>query len=416
MGMRLVLDHRTQGQGVEGVHLLGMARGFERAGAEVAIVSPPGVEVGRPGATPRRRSGLRGLWWTLAEHVPETLFELMEIVYNVPAFFAIRRALTGPRADALYERYAFFHVAGALAARAAGVPLILEVNYTAATPLYRRRSRLLRPLARAAERFVFRRARLIVAVSSVLRDGIVAGGIPADRVLVLPNAADPDRFRPGISGAAVRTRHGLDASRVVGFTGAFFPWHGVGFLLDALAELMREIPDAAVLLVGDGPERSALEARVRQEGLENRIRFAGWIGHEGLPEHVAAFDIAVMPDSNEYGSPMKIYEYMAMGKPVVAPRLGPLADGIVDGETGILFAPRDPAALRTALAALLGDEALRARMGASARAHVLANHTWDRNAARVLERIGAGPGERPLATAGLGPGVREPRGTERGTL
>jgi glycosyltransferase involved in cell wall biosynthesis len=88
---------------------------------------------------------------------------------------------------------------------------------------------------------------------------------------------------------------------------------------------------------------------------------------------------------------MKIYEYMAMGKPVVAPRLGPLADGIVDGGTGILFPRRDPAALQAALASLLGDEALRARMGANARAHVLAHHTWDRNAARVLERIAAAP-------------------------
>lgn len=389
--MRLVVDHRTQGQGVEGVHLLGMAHAFERAGAEVAIVSPPGVEVGRPGAAPRKAPGLRGLWWMLAEHVPETLFELMEIAYNVPAFLRLRRAVKEPRADALYERYAFFHVAGAMAARAAGVPLILEVNYTADTPLYRRRSRLLRPLARAAERFVFRRARLIVAVSSVLRNGIVAGGIPADRVLTLPNAADPDRFRPEISGEAVRARHGLLGARVVGFTGAFFPWHGVGFLLDALAELLREMPDAAALLVGDGPERSLLEERVRQEGLGERVRFAGWIGHEDLPEHVAAFDIAVMPDSNEYGSPMKIFEYMAMGKPVVAPRLGPLADGIVDGETGILFPRRDETALRAALAALLGDEARRRQMGERARAHVLANHTWDRNAARVLAGIGAVP-------------------------
>lgn len=387
--MRIVVDHRTQGQGVEGVHLLGMTRAFERAGAQVEIVSPPGVEVGTPGAAPVKATGLRGLWWMLAERLPETVFELMEIAYNVPAFLRLRRALRSPRADALYERYAFFHVAGALAARAAGVPLVLEVNYTARTPLFRRRSRLLAPLARAAERFVFRRARLIVAVSNVLRDGIVAGGIPADRVVTLPNAADPERFRPEISGDRIRARHGLDGARVVGFVGAFFPWHGVGLLLDALGGLLREMPEAALLLVGDGPERDALEERVRREGLEGRVRFAGWAGHEDLPAHVAAFDIAVMPDSNEYGSPMKIYEYMAMGKPVVAPRLGPLEDGIVDGATGLLFARRDPAALREALRTLLADEPRRAAMGERARAHVLAHHTWEHNAARVLERLGA---------------------------
>jgi len=373
---------------VEGVHLLGMARGFERAGAEVAFVSPPGVEVGRAGASPAKATG-RGVWRALSDHAPEILFELMEIAYNVPAFFRIRKALRASRADFLYERYAFFHVAGAWAARSARVPLVLEMNYTAATPLYRRRSRLLRPLARAAERLLLRRADLVVAVSSVLRDAIVAGGVPRERVLVLPNAADPDRFRPEISGASVRERHGLDGARVIGFTGAFFPWHGVDLLIDALRDLLRDVPDAKALLVGDGPERSALEARVRRDGLDGRVRFAGWIGHDGLPEHVAAFDIAVMPDSNEYGSPMKIYEYMAMGKPVVAPRLGPLADGIVDGETGILFDRRDAAGLRAALATLLQDDARRARMASKARAHVVAHHTWDRNAARVLEQMRA---------------------------
>jgi len=219
---------------------------------------------------------------------------------------------------------------------------------------------------------------------------VIADGIAPDRVITLPNAADPERFRPEIPGTSVRARYGLDGARVVGFTGAFFPWHGVGLLLDALTALLHEIPDAAALLVGDGPERAALEERVRREGLERRVRFAGWVGHESLPEHLAAFDIAVMPDSNDYGSPMKIYEYMAMGKPVVAPRLGPLQDGIRDGETGLLFPPRDAAGLRSALTALLRDEPRRARMGELARAHVLANHTWDRNGSRVLDRMGLG--------------------------
>src|SRR6185312_10399925 len=112
--------------------------------------------------------------------------------------------------------------------------------------------------------------------------------------------------------------------------------------------------------------------------------------HDELPAHVAAFDVAVMPDSNEYGSPMKIYEYMAMGKPVVGPRLGPLEDGIRDGETGILFERLDASALESALATLLGDESRRRLMGRRAREHVLASHTWTRNAERVLELVDGG--------------------------
>jgi glycosyltransferase involved in cell wall biosynthesis len=386
--VRLVLHHRTQGQGVEGVHLLGMAGGFTRAGMEVEIVSPPGVRVGTAEESGAGApSEPKRLWRVLADHAPEVLFELMEIAYNVPAYFRLRRALRAPGTVALYERYAFFNVAGALAAGAARVPLVLEVNYTAETPLYRRRSRLLRPLARLMERFAFRRADRIAAVSSVLSRQIAADGVDPERVVTIPNAADTERFRPDISGSAVRARYGLEGARVIGFTGAFFPWHGVGFFLEALPELLREIPSAAALLVGEGPERPALEARVRESGLSDRVRFTGWVGHDKLPEHIAAFDIAVMPDSNEYGSPMKIYEYMAMGKPVVAPRLGPLEDGIRDGETGVLFPRGEVWALRAALAGLLRDEPRRAAMGMRAREHVVAGHTWDRNAARVVDLL-----------------------------
>jgi glycosyltransferase involved in cell wall biosynthesis len=385
--MRILLHHRTQGQGVEGVHLLGMARGFAAAGADVAIVSPPGVAVDGSDA---HASKPRAPWRAMAERLPEFFFELMEIAYNVPAYFRLRRALRSFRADALYERYAFFNVAGALAARAARVPLILEVNYTATTPLYRKRSRALLPLARAAERFVFGRATRIAAVSTVLSRHVAASGVPAERVVTLPNAADPERFRADLSGRAVRERYGLNGARVVGFSGAFFPWHGVRLLIDVLPGLLRTVPETSILLVGDGPERRVLEEQVRRAGLSERVRFTGRVGHDELPAHVAAFDVAVMPDSNEYGSPMKIYEYMAMGKPVVGPRLGPLEDGIRDGETGILFERLDASGLESALATLLRDGSRRRLMGRRAREHVLASHTWARNAERILALVDGG--------------------------
>jgi glycosyltransferase involved in cell wall biosynthesis len=223
----------------------------------------------------------------------------------------------------------------------------------------------------------------------VLRDQVVARGIAPERIIVMPNAADPERFRADVSGAAVRERLGLRDARVVGFSGAFYPWHGVALILDALPRLLERVPNAALLLIGEGPERATLEARAKREGLGDRIRFCGWVTHDELPAHLAAFDVAVMPDSNEYGSPMKIYEYMAMGKPVVAPRLGPLADGIVDGTTGLLFARGNVGALGDALARLLAIDADRAAMGRAAAEHVRRNHTWDRNASRALERLAA---------------------------
>ena len=399
------MHHRTQGQWVEAVHLLGMARGFQSNGCAVEIVSPPGVTLGdAPEASPGG-GRLRGMWRLLADRAPELLFELGEIAYNVPAYFRIRRAIRTQGASFLYERHAFLNVAGAWAARSLGVPYVVEANYTTATPLYRRRSRLLAPLARAAERNVFGRAAAIAAVSSRLREQILEAGVPAERVIVTPNAADPARFRPlPEEGIAMRDRLGLRGAKIIGFSGAFFPWHGVDMILEALPRITRSVPEAAVLLLGDGPQRAILESRAREAGLADRVRFAGWVAHDALPAHIAAFDVAVMPDSNDYGSPMKIFEYMAMGKPVVAPRLGPLEDGIVDGGTGRLFPQRDVSAFAEALTEILANDDLRRQMGEAAVGHVLAHHTWDRNAARVLATQappgrGAGPGEEGVAGA-----------------
>lgn len=381
------------------MHLLGMAHGFELRGCRVVIASPPGVEIGMAGEAPAGGRGLRRIWYHLAERAPEILFELSEIAYNLPAFLRLRAAAAAHSSELIYERYAFFNLSGLWVARARRVPLVVEANYTMATPLYRRRSRLLAPLARAIERHLFRRADRIVAVSSYLRDQIVATGIPASRVLVVPNAADPARFHPDpAAGERVRGRFGLRGAKVIGFSGAFFPWHGVDMIVEALPSIIARVPNAAVLLLGDGPQRGTLVELARSKGLEDRVKIAGWVGHEELPAHVAAFDVAVMPDSNEYGSPMKIYEYMAMGVPVVAPRLGPLADGIVDGETGRLVPRRDLASFAGALVDLLSDETLRSRMGARAADHVARNHTWERNAARVLESLA------PAGADTVGPG------------
>ena len=175
----------------------------------------------------------------------------------------------------------------------------------------------------------------------------------------------------------------LDSKMVIGFVGGFYPWHGVHLLLDILPEMAQKVPNVALLLVGEGPLKIFLQAKARQMGMASSIIFTGHVPHDNLPRYIAAFDIAVLPDSNDYGSPMKIYEYMAMGKPVVAPRLAPVEEGIIDGKVGLLFQKQDKAAMASAIMTLLQDKAKRLRMGEAAREHVL-NNTWKKNAERVI--------------------------------
>jgi glycosyltransferase involved in cell wall biosynthesis len=159
-------------------------------------------------------------------------------------------------------------------------------------------------------------------------------------------------------------------------------------LVEIFARLAARRADIALMLVGDGQLRPVLEALVERLGLSGKVILTGGIGHGEVPDYIAAMDICIVPHSNEYRSPIKLFEYMGQARAVLAPRTEPVEMVIRDGETGLLFAPENAAQLEEKLDRLLADESLRQRLGQRARDAVLENHTWDRNAAAVLEAVG----------------------------
>jgi glycosyltransferase involved in cell wall biosynthesis len=378
--MNVMYHHRTQAGGACGQHVREMVRAFERAGHRVTVVAPPGVRDAGPAGTGAQKKN--------RYRVPQIVFEALEVCYNAVALVRLYRQLKKARYHLLYERYAILNIAGVVAAAAAGIPVLLEVSFTSMTPVYPPRTRLLALLARCADRFIFGRAAGIVTVSTVLKDNLVRYfGVAPEKVLVLPNAVDPGAFDPAASGAAVRARYGLDGYRVVGFVGGFYPWHGLDLLLDAAEYVGARRAGVKYLVVGDGPLREAVAARIRASALlRETVVLTGSVPHRELTSYLAAFDVGVMPDSNDYGSPMKIFEYMAMGKPVVAPRLRPLEEVIDHGTNGLLFAPRDRAALGEAILGILADPAMYRRVADRARAIVLQRHTWAGHARAIMTK------------------------------
>jgi len=215
---------------------------------------------------------------------------------------------------------------------------------------------------------------------------VQTSGVPENRIRVTPNAVDVERFDSDrISGAGIRARYGLGGETVIGFAGSFTKWHGLDLLIEATAGLMAEFPGLRLLLVGDGARRQASEALAAELGIADRVVFTGKVPHAEMPEHMAAMDLGVMPASNVYGSPMKVFEYMAMGRPAVAPRYRPLEEAIVDGEDGLLFTPGDGASLQNCLRAMVSDPAFRLRLGQAARAKVRSRHQWIHNAEAVIQ-------------------------------
>lgn len=387
--MKIIYVHRTQAKGVEGVHIGEIAKAWRRRGHEVAIVSPVGEQLGEPETVALHPSTFRQrLFRFISNHLPELIFECIELAYNV---LLIRQASKrgGAQADLIFERYAIFGIAGALLASRWHKPHIVEVNYTSCSALVRDRSRLLKPLARRLDKFVFSRATALVAVSTALKDHLVAEfAVPLSRIIVLPNAADPEVF--DINKVLPPPRYSGVRGKIIGFVGGFYPWHGLDLLLQAFERIANRSPDATLMLVGDGPMRPAIQSQCEARGLGERVILTGRVPHDELPGYISLFHIGVMPDSNDYGSPMKIFEYMSLGKPVVVPDYGPLLDAVEDRREGRVFPARNIGALADCLAALLADDAEHARMSTNARKRILDKHNWLSNADAILTMLPRG--------------------------
>ncbi|MBL8521421.1 MAG: glycosyltransferase family 4 protein [Betaproteobacteria bacterium] len=383
--LNILYMHRTQAHGVEGVHIREIVKAWRRLGNAVVVVSPvkesPQDSSGDGGGAPRAGM-MRRLMSAMSRRLPEILFECLEVAYNVVAY---RQAATVRDTDFIFERYAIFAFAGSLLAARRRIPHIIEVNYTSRSELVRKRSALLAPLAFRIDKFIFSRATALAAVSSRLKEHLISEfGIPAERVIVLPNAADPEVFDPD----KVTPASGLkDTGKWIGFVGGFYPWHGVGLLVDAFCRIADAVPDARLLLVGDGPMRAAIERQCATLNIANRVLMTGAVSHDRLPAYIRAFHVGVMPDSNDYGSPMKVFEYMALGTPVVAPAYGPLLDVMQDGREGRIFPPRDVAALADCLLEVLTRDDVHAQMSENARLAVVTRHNWMENARRLLAQL-----------------------------
>jgi glycosyltransferase involved in cell wall biosynthesis len=203
----------------------------------------------------------------------------------------------------------------------------------------------------------------------------------------MPNGADPDVFHPNIRGDDVRHQYGLDGKIVVGFSGILRPWHGLDLLIQAFAEVVGSRTDVHLLIVGDGPIRPELERMLIERGLSDRVTITGRQPHEQVRFFVAAMDIAVSPRATFYASPMKLLEYMAMGKAIVAPNMENIRDVLRHEENGILFLPEDVGSLVKGLDSLISNAALRSTLGRAARLKIEMERTWLHNAKDVLRLI-----------------------------
>ena len=330
--MRILYHHRTQGRGAEGNHIVSIVTALRALGHHVDVLSPPGVDPFDPASTipvDKAKTQTRGwssLWKLMSRKLPDWLFEIAEFFYNVPAYFRLRRALATGQYELVFERYAFYLLAGVLAARRAGCRFLLEVNEVNGIPNRARKQTFVR-LCGATERFIFRRCTLVHAVSSWLGERAVEAGLDRARLVVVPNGFETSRLKLGRSRDDMRRQLGLEGGVVLGFAGWFDRWDRLDLLVDLFDDLRREHPKLRLCFVGAGPAEQQLIARVAQSPHAAHIVLTGAVPRQQVYDFIQVFDIGVLPHSNVFGSPIVMFEMMGLSIPLVLPRLprrGPL--------------------------------------------------------------------------------------------
>jgi glycosyltransferase involved in cell wall biosynthesis len=298
--------------------------------------------------------------------------------------------------DILHERYSVLGLGGAWTARRLASPLVLEVHADIAnleTPLHGTSlTGFQRWWVHVVTQRCFSRAARIVAVSRAVADRLAAHwSIPWKKIDVVPLGADVSLFTPRVPDQETYSRLGLGSENlIVMFVGSFQPWHGLPELVEAFAQVAARRERARLVLVGDGALSNQIRARATGLGLQDRVVFTGSVPYASVPGMLAVADVAVAPypklESELWFSPLKLFEYMAAGKAIVASDVGQISDVLVQGESGVLVEAGSVPALSQALLTLLDDRDARLRLGQNARRTAERSYSWEVHA-RALERI-----------------------------
>jgi glycosyltransferase involved in cell wall biosynthesis len=385
--MKILYHHRTRGRHVEGVHIRGIVHALRALGHDVSIMSFPGADPEHESTT--QANSKRSRLARSITRLPGVLFECLELGYNAVTLFRASAAIRQQRPQLIYERYSLFLFATVWLARRHRIPLVLEINDSALVE--RVRPLRLKSLARRIEGWCLRNCTGLVFISSYFRDEAQAAYGRIAPSVISPNAVDLARFDPSrFDIAKLRAERGLIDRIVCGHIGVFAHWHGVDGFVEAIAARLAEVPQLALVFVGDGLTLPAVRALVAERGLADRVLLPGRVAHDDIASWIACMDYAVLPNSNHYGSPMKLFELMGMGVAVVAPDYAPVAEVIGDGDTGWLFPRGETAACVQRVLDLAMQEDERRRVGAAARRYIERERQWRNNAEQLLTLLPAG--------------------------
>jgi glycosyltransferase involved in cell wall biosynthesis len=379
--MKILYHHRTASRDGQSTHIEEMIRGLRAEGHSVVESSPQIADHKASGGSPGWVGRVKAV-------LPRQVYELAEIAYSWVAYRRLATAIRANRPDGIYERYNLYLLAGIWAKKRHGLPLILEVNAPMAVERRQYGGLSWPRLADWAELYVWKHADVILPVTQVLADYMVGKGIDKARICVIPNGINEDHYKNLPTTTAAKSKLGLDGRLVVGFTGFVREWDRLDRIMIWIAKHAAR-HNVHLLVIGDGPARAEIEACATGLGVSDRLSFTGAVPREQVPALSMAFDIALQTALVPYASPLCLFEYMALGKAIVAPDQPNHHEILTSGVDAVLYDPDDPVGIEKALETLCEDSTLRARIAAAAPELILRkNLTWRQHAKKVANLFG----------------------------
>jgi glycosyltransferase involved in cell wall biosynthesis len=407
------------------LHIYYTMRGLQQAGHEVALLALKGrqvlctkdLQVFKSDKQLASQDGQLGLSGTVLFKRFESGIRRLQTILHFPylaVFDSYRMAeasyINLKGYHLIHERFNLLALGGAWASRKLGIPFVLEVN---ADLLEQRKFKgipergLRRLFAIWATRMCFKNAAQIICISQRLKEHLnTKWNIDESKLTVLPIAADVEAFKPNYNSETVRKSLGLTSEPVVMWVGGFYPWHDLSLLLEGFALILQRCPDAKLVLVGDGQTRSSVADIVTKDGLRHAVIMTGAIAHSQVPEMLSIADVTVVPAARitaslgGTGTPLKLFEYMAAGKAIVATAQNQAAEVIQDGHNGLLVEAGDVNRFAEAILTLLNDPVERVRLGQNARQQAIERYSWEEYTRRLeeiyLKVLGDAPSGSPV--------------------
>ena len=379
------------------IRALGLIQGLEQAGVQV-IPLMAGDQVNFEEVRTVYSKRLKRL---LPQSITGALRDIYEIIFDRRLYRIIEAQVQKIKPDIILQKHSRYGVVGGRIGRKYQIPVFLDDI----TPVWEGEQfgdRSLKLIARYLRKKAFSRAAGLIAVSPGMQAQLRSENIPKDRIFLAPNGVDCALFDPDNTSIEIRQNFGLLDKIVVGYVGIFAEWHKLDLLIRTAALVIQSVSNIHFLLMGDSRDRE-LRDLAREQGVADHFTFVGSMPHGQVPAYLNAMDFCVIPSTLPYMSPMKIYEYMAMRKPVIAPTGNSITETmVVPNKNGLLFEAGNENSFANAITILATQPELVRELGAEARRLVENNYTWyhqTRVLHQAFEAVLATP-DLPVTTSG----------------